>query len=401
MTPFLHERGASAQDIPSRIGVGVVPMITGDAFEDRLALAAPGVNDTTFGARLGRVGGGDVNQPPAGGFQFVFELAGENAPALRQDGFVQSSLLGHPLTWSRQRPRRRGGHPADIQSLQGNHAKTACNAMASRVKVVRTGAGDLRGSGHDAVALLCVALRPSLSASQDTLGPTLPALQIAKSWQTDHFACRERKGCCDASVYADSSCLPQGRGDDFCRERHLPAPTCARKRDIQYLAGDVSRSAIANPTYSRKAHFSPLRVQISPAQIFPSQPNAAANILASEAGEAGASVERHERPIEVAERVFETGSRNRSNEVKLATKSRHLQGLLAPRNAFACRSPILAPKITALFQGEVVDQPRRANPLTKNFGLVGGRSKRKGEGAMHAPSLAALPATPNEGEGAQ
>lgn len=381
--PFLHERGASAHNVPSRIGVGVIAMITGDALEDRLALTASGVNDTTFGARLRRVGGGDVNQPPAGGFQLVLQLAGKDAPALRQNGTVQTSLLRNPPARLLDGSPRTRRHSADVQLLQHDQSEPTGNASAGDVQMMRPHSRDLGGQPGDGLALLRVPSRATLTSCECSLRTPPPLLQSGEIGEANVLSVRQGKRGCDASVNADSALAAKGSSGHVGREDHLPALIGDLNGDIHHLATEAPGASIFHPTNTWKSNLGPLRVQITPRQILPRQANALMNPLPSEVGIAAAAEEAGECLVEITQRVFQTGARHCAYKIELPSKVSHLERLLPPRNGLAGRGPILAPKVPPLLQGEIVNEPCDANPLTQNVSLTYGWIKAEAEAAVH------------------
>ena len=80
-------------DADRSIDVGVVSVTTTDAYEARLALAAPGVNDTTCGTGLGCEPGRHSHDQPASLLHLVGEDRCELVPARIQDHTVEARLL--------------------------------------------------------------------------------------------------------------------------------------------------------------------------------------------------------------------------------------------------------------------------------------------------------------------
>lgn len=369
--PFLHERGASAHDVSSRIGVGVIAMITGDALEDRLALAAPGVNDTTFGARLGRVGGGDVNQPSAGGFQFVFELGGEDAPSLGQDRSVEPRFLADLGARRSAGPSGGSRHRFDVQLFEHDKAESSNETRARHVEVVGPDARNLAAQPRHGASLIGVATRPTFAPCQDTLSPAATLIEGLHVGKVDVLARREAESSRHAAIYADYAQGGRGGGDlDVTSDCYRPATDRSGQSDGNWVPKDLSAAAELHPAEARYFHCGPSRVQPFEADILRLKPHGVVDaglppvwVLRS-AGEEGCV-----SGVEVPQGLLLAGAGDGTNEVEHHPEFRELLRLIDPCKTAACGRLILAPEISPLRQRQIVDEPGHADPLTQRLGL--------------------------------
>jgi hypothetical protein len=106
------------QDVRCSVDVGMVAMFAGDAAEDRLAFAAPGIDDTARRARLRGVGRIDAHHPTATFLHLVGEFVGEAAPALGKAASVEASLLTHVAARFLHAATRGGSHVGDLEILE-------------------------------------------------------------------------------------------------------------------------------------------------------------------------------------------------------------------------------------------------------------------------------------------
>src|SRR5690349_5168677 len=120
-------------DYDGCIDVGMVGVTTTDADEARLALAAPGVNDTTCGTGLGCEPRRDGHDLPASFLHLVGQDRRELMPARVEDHAVEPRLLAHLPAGLGPRAPRRGGHPASVEVFQHGDAEAASDVEGSTV----------------------------------------------------------------------------------------------------------------------------------------------------------------------------------------------------------------------------------------------------------------------------
>jgi hypothetical protein len=92
--------------------------------------------------------------------------------------------------------------------------------------------------------------------------------------------------------------------------------------------------------------------------------------------------ERGEGAIKVAHRLSKDCGRNRSKPVVLGSKDCYFAALRSESQTRAARLS-LAPKVTPLLKGEVVNEPPRIREGSQRFGLLGSGVKPIAEGALN------------------
>lgn len=385
---FLHERGASAHDVSSSIGVGVVPMTTSDALEDRLALAASSVNDPTFSARLRRVRSGNVDQSSARCPHFVLKLASEDTPALRQNGAVKATLLRNSTPWLLNRSLCAGGHRADVQIFQYHHPKTRGETRTRYMKMMGPHSRNLRRNTGNGVPLLPISRRSALTSRKNALGPPTSLLHGTNVRQANMLTGRERKRRRYAPVNPNHGRKAQGDVLHIRRKNNVPAPPRIEDRHVHNIAGNLARFPVANPTYAGQPYLRPATIDGALGQVLPCQTDAGVDALLPEKRVPTATKETLKCFVEVAQSIFEAGSRNGSYEIELASECRHLKRLLTPRKVLTSRSFVLTPEITPLLKREIVHKARDADPLTQRLGLFWPWIQSEPEGFVHGHRLA-------------
>ena len=140
-----HQRRAPAQNVLGSVHVGMLAVTTGNALEDRLALAAFGVNGPARRARLRGIGRVDGHQRAATFLHLVAEHDGEAAPALRENASVEAGFGPDVPPWLFDRPARRGSHVLDLQILEHDRCEAARNIERDAVLPVAANARDAGG----------------------------------------------------------------------------------------------------------------------------------------------------------------------------------------------------------------------------------------------------------------
>lgn len=384
----LHERGASAHDIASCVRVGVITMVTGDAFEDRLALAASGVDDTALGARLGRVGGGNVNQPPASGLQFVFQLLGKDAPALGKNGSVQARFLAHVDAWSFRGPLGACRHRANPEGLQRHDAKARSYRLAGDVQMVAAGATQLCAYETEPASLKAPSSRTLFATGQNALRAPLTLLCGAEIGKADVLTGRQAERSCNASVNTNRRKSVEVRsGPNIARDCQEPLIIHSPHRRGEQTARNLTGAPKLDPSKFGDADARPLRVQLLDKDL--STPEANAIVLAEPSwrGVAAPTEEGSVRLIQVVQRSLQPCLRDRGYPIELGPQRGEILALRCQADRSALNGTILAPKIAALFQSQIVDEARRSNPLAERVGLCGRWIKPECEAPMHSLTL--------------
>jgi len=133
VTGALHARRASAEYVDGSIHVRMGAVSAIDAFKDRLALAASGINGPAGRACLRGKGGVDVEQLAAPIGELVIEHGGEDSPTLIEDRTVEAALAA---------PRSR--HIRSGEFLKRDDAKPARNIGRALVQPMAASGSDLR-----------------------------------------------------------------------------------------------------------------------------------------------------------------------------------------------------------------------------------------------------------------
>lgn len=390
MTP-LHERRASPFDFQCRVGVGMGDVPTMDALEDRLALAASGVNDTTVSARLGRERGGDIDQPAPCGFELVIEHGGELPPALSKNGSVQACLLADVPTWVFDCAFRAPRHALDVQILKSHHPETKSDEGAADVQMVRSHPGDLcvcAGSGLLVDATACGTLfRPSHGPLRRSMAP----LQMRDARERNVFPGRQTDRIRHPAINANGRpAVDQRRFADIRNESHNPAGAFAGHGDRLRIADDRPRQPKLQPAQvTPKQHCTPLRVQNFERGLLRFKPDAVVQAKPSHRRVTGGSLEeRGEGPVEIVKSGFLRYPRGLSDPVEIPSQVRKFAALARHGYDPALGRFELTPEVSPLLQGQIVNEPRDADPLAERLGLVGRRVQPKFEAAMHGGNLA-------------
>jgi hypothetical protein len=116
VSPCCHR--PSGGDIACGVYVGIErPCTTGDANENRLALATFRCDVPASGASLRRIGCRNNFETRCG---LVFEPSNQHSPSLAADLTIEAPFLGDVGTWALASTARRAGHGAHIQILDSN-----------------------------------------------------------------------------------------------------------------------------------------------------------------------------------------------------------------------------------------------------------------------------------------
>src|SRR3954464_937488 len=137
-------------DIDRSIDVGMVGVPTTDADEARLALAAPGVNDTTCGTGLAGEPGRYSHDLSASLLHLVGQDRRELVPARVEDHPVEPRLLTHVPAGLSNRPPRRGCHAPGVEVFEHGDAEAAADVECGPVVEVAPDAGLSRLEARDA-----------------------------------------------------------------------------------------------------------------------------------------------------------------------------------------------------------------------------------------------------------
>lgn len=379
-----QQRRASAPYLDGRIRVGMVAVSAVDTGEDRLALSASCVDDTAGRTGLRSVGGGNGNQPPAGGLKLVVQHGGKERPALREDRTIEASLLGDAF------PLGLGGHGADIQTLNRYNAEASSNRSAGDVECVGPGAGDAPVNLGHSGALLGVATRSPLTPRKNSLRLAAAALKVAEVRQPNVLPGREADGVGDAPVEAHRGQIIDRRGlAHVAGENDVPDAALQFGRDSLRCSGKRSRRAKLDEPDLGNVDCAPLAVQMAREALGELEPQCIVATLHARSGELSpAGEERLERPIKVDDSRLLAHTRRSPDEVELRPQRGQLKDLVKGCDASPVGRAILAPEVAALLPREVVNQPVYARPLLQPLGLRGRRMKPKFEAAKHGRSLA-------------
>lgn len=371
----VQPRRASAQYFDSRIGVGVARMTTSDAFKNRLALAALGVNDSTCGTGLRGVGGGNFDKVPTPFLDFVFQEAGEHAPALFEDGAVQAAF-----------PSTRSGHLYDFEVLDSDPSITSRNRGAGSMRPVLARASRLRPKRRDTARLLRPPVRSTLSAAKRPLKALFPF--CVSSWSLECLSSGERDRVCDAAIYPDLTTRNGLFGRfNFARKTDAPLSVCLGYGDVHDMP-DRSRVSELHPPQLWQTNGAPLPVQRFNADVPPIHADASTVAPLTESWVSRAAMEGVKRPLQVAHSEDQARRWHRRNPRSAGTKVFQFRALREPADVLALNGLEPPPVIAPLFKGQIVNSPRCANPMAQRLSLRGGWIKAVAVAPKHLEILA-------------
>jgi hypothetical protein len=387
-------RRASAQDLLGSVHVGVVGVVTVDALEDRLALAASGIHHTAGRARLRGVGGGNGDQRPTAFGKLVVELLSESAPALRKDGPVQSRLLAHIPAGLRDGAGGAGRHGADVQRLDRHQPETPRYFRRGAMCPVRADTGHSGIERGSPAPLGDVAPRTALPPRERFLC-ALPGLQQTRRVRRLHvLSGRERQSASDAAVNTNGG--EGGRNDlllYLASETHAPPARCRANGYAKQPPRLRPRVTELHPADLRKAHGRPLRIEPLETNVPTLKPERIVEAFSARLRVAGAArEERGHRLVKVSHRAIKRPPWDIRYPVGGRTQLGHLPALFDPCQRAARDAPELAPEVPALLKADIVDEPHRPDPLPQDRLLGARRLKPVAKTAVkHDENIAQTP----------
>lgn len=369
-----HSRRTSPENIQRRVVIRVRREAAMPTPEDRLALAALGVNDPTFRTGLRSVCGRYLDQRPAALLKLVCKDGLECIPALVQDCAIEPRLLSDALTGRIDRSSSARRHCRNSQAFHSSSSKPLCQRQCGPMVPVFSDARYLGRKPRDATLGLHATVRPALLASHGALGSPLAALDYGhRSRQREHFTGRERQCVRHAAVnpYAGKP----GRLDvccDLAREGYVPAQCIAREGNILGHSLKLAGIPEFHPSDLWQPNLRPLCIQFAGGDILRHETDAGAVSQASRRWILAAAVEEVvESTIQVPQCLFLAHPFNRCDPLKLSPKCRQLSALRRKADAPAGLALVLPPEVSALLPSEIVNQSAHATELRKALGLFG------------------------------
>jgi hypothetical protein len=150
------------------------------------------------------------------------------------------------------------------------------------------------------------------------------------------------------------------------------------------VAKEVTRAAIFHPSDFRDADSRPLAVQLAGSGFPAHEPEAVIATPAARSGESSpTSEESRVGLVQVAERLCEHGRLNGGDPRELCPESGDLMPLRNEVETPARARLILPPECPPLFERQIVNQPRHASGLPKQFLLLRHRVEPVTKGAVN------------------
>src|SRR5215207_7546600 len=369
-------------DVLCRVAVGVVAVPALNAREARLALTTSRVHGTAGRTGLRRVGRIDLDDPAATLLHFVGEDQLKRAPALRQDGAVETSLLPDQTPRIGKGARRRGGHGPDAQVLQHHDAEPPGDLERSAVVEVTSDASRTGLETRNPLPLPSIAARASLAPGKRALRPALGGLNpIQARRHGQHLARGQGEGVGHAPVDPDDGAeILRSVVLNLAGEGDVPSVRPARDGHILDIALDRAGIAELHPTDLRQAHGAPFPVQAAGFDLPAGEAEGVVDtFLARRRIAYPAAEEVGEGFVEVAQRLLLAGDVDGLDPVVLCSEARQFSGLLniAETVRPAPRRPLL--------QGEIVDEAAYARELAEQGFLLSGRTQLEAEAAGDHP----------------
>lgn len=375
LTATLHAqlRNASPEYLNSRIRVGVGLVPTVDATEDRLALAASGVNDTAGGARLRRMGRGNGHDSTATLLRFVAQDVCELTPPLAQDRAVEPSLLADVPARLVRGTASGNGHAGYVQVLDADHAVALCDTQGGPVTEVSPDRGGPRVQASNAAEAASAPLRATLCPGERALLPPHSGGNRSQGFrQPEDFPRGQRERVGHAPVYAD-----RGAGVDgsvalkASGDADIPATARVDHRHIAQIASEGPGGPVADTSEFRERDLSPFPAQRTESAflchdpetvVLPATPRLRVLFPTRE--------EADESPIKVSERLLLRYPVDRCYPAHFCAEGGQLGALATEGHSAAVHSLVLPPEVSALLKGQVVDQPTHTDALKEQGFLL-------------------------------
>ena len=195
----------------------------------------------------------------------------------------------------------------------------------------------------------------------------------------------EREGVGDAPVNADSrKPVLWSASAHVSGENNEPLPGLSDNGRGLYRATDVAGGAKAKRPQLGYFDLRPALVQGSHSDLAGAEPTGVIDAHPARRGVAGPSVkETLKSPVQIVQGGLKSALRNVSYPVECRPESGEFSTLAGKADVAALKGVELPPKVSALLQGEIVDQPRHTDPMAENFGLLGSRIEPEAEASVH------------------
>jgi hypothetical protein len=384
-------RRASAQDLFGSVHVGVVGVVTMDADEDRLALAASGIHHTAGRARLRGVSGRNGDQHPAAFGKLVLQEGRELAPALLDDRAVEASLLTDVAPRPFDRALRARRHAGDLEVFDGDEAEAPGNVGGRQMAPVSANAGRAGAQSRHAGLLARPAGRSSFASRQDLLSPRTSPIDSDRTGDVDGVASGQSKRLRDPAVDPNArEAADLYFALNLLAEGYAPSARAARHGYAKTTASHWAGVPEFDPADLRQPDGAPLGAQALEIDVDTPQAEGVVHPEAARSWEPGATREEGAKSrVKISDGLVQRVTRHSCYPINFGAKRGDLAALLRPTKGAPYLSRELAPEVTALLQTEVVDEPHCADPLAQGLGLRRGRVEVVAIAAMqHAAKLA-------------
>jgi hypothetical protein len=397
-TLHAHHRRASTEYFQGRIRVGVIAVSAGDALKDRLALAALSVHDTAGLTGLRGETRIDGDQDAAAFLQLVGEHPLEHAPALRENGSVEASLLPDATARLLDGATSARCHSVDPKGFDRHEREPASEVRGRPMQKVTAKAARFSAECSYALALVGIATGTAVPARKHPLSaPTLALKANERSGCAHGLAAGHGDRVCDAPVEPHGAGADARLSGDLNDERDCPPPSVTgygSLSNIWQVAGDTK----AHPPHLRQPDLGPFVVQPAHHNRASLKPEGVVHPPLAGRWILGAALkERSKCVVEIAQGLLFADRGRGLYPVELRAERGQLSTLRCERDVSARRAMMLSPEIAALLPSEVVDQPTNTGDLLKEHRLRCRGSQAKLVAAKkHATESSPLPPPPQD-----
>jgi hypothetical protein len=249
VSPCCHR--PSGGDIPCGVYVGIErPRTTGDANENRLALATFSCDVPASRASLRRIGGWNKFETRCG---LVFEPSNQHSPSLAADLTIEAPFLGDAGTWTLASTARRAGHGAHVQVLDANGVVTARQIGAELFYPVTAAICFARSQPCNGQLRSCPSARTAMRPGQTLLQPAQPlGFTSSKMGHPQQLPARQRNRNRHAAINTNHAAITGSCDRVGNRSKsYVPAPRSIQ-RDSVRLHGVRD---VAGPPKPHPSHF--------------------------------------------------------------------------------------------------------------------------------------------------
>lgn len=362
------------------VGIGISRMPAIGTLKHRLALAVVFGNRTTIRAHLARVRGIDLDQRATIRGDLVGKHRLELMPASFQDRSVQPCLLADLHARLLGRASRRRRHVPHPKRFKADDPKGA--RQTRRLNVV-----EMLAHPRQLGTILCHARlgdRPSVrvlfATRQGSCGGADFPIQFRDPLfrEASEGAVRVGKRLDDTAVNANGRTkIAPDLHVHLSGKAHVPSERVIADRGVFDLPWNVAGPSEADLSNLRQFDKPPRLVEAAECHLPTLESEAFVDALLAEGWIVrDAREEVLEGAVRVSQRLLLASLCNTSDPVELGTELRQFGRLTGIRDMLADRPMELAVMVTALFDGEVVDQSTDADMLF-HCRLLGGRWTEK------------------------